>query len=185
MSDNPLTLFFPFLEKLMAHHRILSRKPSPCPLLLATTLLVSLALLPLAAGFLLPSLPSSPAIRQGKVTTYTLLVIWTHASGTCGYSLRIAGALTDTGKSRTGERSLAPLGRPRYLGVRVKGGTEDDDRELAAEFSRRLEDEEESLPRVPIRKSSSPSPGGGVPQKVAQRSFATMPKTQSYNKEDG
>ncbi|EWM23253.1 hypothetical protein Naga_100460g3, partial [Nannochloropsis gaditana] len=159
MSDNPLTLFFPFLEKLMAHHRILSRKPSPCPLLLATTLLVSLALLPLAAGFLLPSLPSSPAIRQG--------------------------ALTDTGKSRTGERSLAPLGRPRYLGVRVKGGTEDDDRELAAEFSRRLEDEEESLPRVPIRKSSSPSPGGGVPQKVAQRSFATMPKTQSYNKEDG
>lgn len=91
MSDNPLTLFFPFLEKLMAQHRILSRKPSPCPLLLATTLLVSLALLPLAAGFLLPSLPSSPAIRQGKVTTYTLLVIWTHVSGTCGYFLRIAG----------------------------------------------------------------------------------------------
>src|SRR6056297_1568693 len=50
----------------------------------------------------------------------------------------MAGALTDTGKSRTGERSLAPLGRPRCLGVRVKGGTEDDDRELAAEFSRRL-----------------------------------------------
>jgi len=43
----------------------------------------------------------------------------------------------------------------------------------------------QSLPRVPIRKSSSPAPGGGVPQKVAQRSFSTMPKTQSYNKEDG
>ncbi|GAB5037818.1 Hypothetical protein NocV09_11000070 [Nannochloropsis oceanica] len=158
----------------MQYRRILlargAQKPVvPRPVfLIAMTYLGVACTLPSAAAFLLPAATPTPFSTSSSFSLSS-----SSASSVCG---RQAAVL------RTGQTAAAAAAR---LVVLMKGGKGDEDKDLSAEFSRRLEDEEESLPRVPIRKSSSPAPGGGVPQKVAQRSFSTMPKTQSYNKEDG
>lgn len=59
--------------------------------------------------------------------------------------------------------------------------------DLSAEFARRLEEDDEDAPAAPLpgrRRPPPPPKGAGTPQ-VAQRSFMTMPKTNSINREDG